>query len=83
MSEEKTPDQVAQEAQESLHKIIAMEAQKLAQQHINIVQLRIQAVQLSLKFFENGFDESIFPVSEAMLKFLASGEYKKPEENLQ
>lgn len=80
MSEEKTPEQVAQEAQESLNKIISTEAQKLAQQHINAVQLRIQAVQLSLAFFKDGFDKDIFPVAESILKFLASGQYDEQKE---
>jgi hypothetical protein len=83
MSDEKTPEQVAQEAQDSLNKIIATEAQKMAQQHITAVQLRLQAVQLSMKFFEDGFDTKLFEVADQMAKYLATGQadtVSKPQE---
>ena len=76
MTEEtKTPEQVAQDG---LNRFIQAEAQKLAQQHINIVQLRIQAFQLATKFHNDEFSyKDILPIAEDILKFLASGEYDK------
>ena len=77
---EKTPEQVAQEAQEGLNKLISSEAQKLAQQHIGAVNLRAQSLQLAMPFFKDkSFDNDIFPVAEAIMKFLASGTYDKKD----
>ena len=74
---EQTPEQIAQQ---ELTKVISAEAQKLAQHHINVVQLRAQALQLAMPFFKDKpFDNDIFPVAEAIMKFLAMGEYDKKD----
>jgi hypothetical protein len=72
MSEEKTPEQVAQEAQDSLNKIISTEAQKLAQQHINIVQLRIQSMQMAIAYLNEHPDDdgAVFSMAEKIFDYL-------------
>ena len=74
---EQSPEQIAQQA---MDKIINAEAQKLAKNHINVVQLRAQSLQLAMPFFKDKqFDNDIFPVAEAIMKFLASGEHPKKD----
>jgi hypothetical protein len=70
MSEEtKTPEQIAQEAMNGL---VVKEAQKLAQQHINIVQLRVQSMQMAIAYLnEHPEDEGTpFVMAQDILDYL-------------
>ena len=76
MSEEKTPEQVAQEAQDSLNKIISTEAQKLAQQTVSVIQLRQIAVQLAVELTKR--DEALFAggmleYADRIFKYMTTG----------
>jgi hypothetical protein len=75
MSEEKTPEQVAKEAQDSLNKIISTEAQKLAQQTVTLIQLRIQSVQMAIAYLNEHPDDdgAVFSMAQKIFDFLING----------